>query len=407
MWFALPVAADVGTFTLGDRTEIRARAPDPVTNAAALDVDTMVDARLEYRSPRTTYTLGYTPHLYALDVNDVGIQPSLIHGWNGQGEWRTGNAIVDLSENGSYGQLAFGSLAAVATPGTPEPTQPGGQPNPVPNVQPVAPVQTLDILASTTTATSILQLRPWTLRGMVGYQLFGGADAASRTVLPSGQGPLAQAQADVQTDARDHLVTLLDAQVVSFDPTGSQIMLLQAWEQWRYRLTRSSDTMLGVGAGETRARDASLAPYAYSTDPLAEGQYNYRFGPTDARVKLTLDARLAPLINQLTGLVDERVQATGEGSLTHRLWTYRASVTGAESTDQSSSDAVQMLMGEVDALYQVTPALSFDVGARAVAENQRFPTISQKGAITAETSGSFDQYVVFFAVTFRALRERF
>ena len=81
MLHALPLSASAdGVFTLSDRTEARARAPDPITNAVALDLDTIMDARAVWTAHSATYTLADLPRFTLLDYNGVAIQPALLDG---------------------------------------------------------------------------------------------------------------------------------------------------------------------------------------------------------------------------------------------------------------------------------------------------------------------------------------
>jgi hypothetical protein len=408
MLHALPVAADVGTFTLTDRTEVRVRGPDPVTNAAALVLDTAADARATLASPHSLYTLAYQPRLTLLDMNGgPAFSPGLLNGWLASAGWTTGHALIELHETGGYGAYAFASLGTIPAPGTAVETNPGGQPTTVANTQLVPGVQTYTVLSSNTSASSTLTLKPWLVTGIVGYQLSGGADAPSRLFIPFGQGPYAQAIADLRAGRRDHLVTVGNALESSFVPIDTEVVLLEVQEQWRHAWTRNTDTMLAGGISEARTRDAADAPYEYATDGVAEGKIEQRFGRGKNVGAIDLDVRLAPVVNQLLGLVDERVQASLLASWTHRKVTLRASATAAESLDQSSPLAAKILTGEVDAEYSPNLALSFDVGARVLAEDQSYAATSATGVIGPVTETTFNQGVVFFAVTVRAVKTRF
>ncbi len=408
MLLALPVPADVGTFTLTDRTEVRVRDPDPVTNGAALDLDTAADARATLASPHSLYTLAYQPRFTLLDINGgSAIAPGLFNGWLASAAWTSGRALIELHESGGYGAYAFASLGTLPAPGSPVETAPGGQPTPVATTQLVPGVQTYTTLSSNTSTSSTLTLKPWLVTGIVGYELSGGADAVSRQTIPFGQGPYAEAIADLRAGQRDHLVTVGNALESSFVPIDTEVVLLEAQEQWRHAWSRKTDTMLAGGVSEARSRDASDAPYAYATNGVAEGKIEQRFGRGKNVGAIDLDVRVAPVVNQLLGLVDERVQASLLASWTHRKITLRASGTAAESLDQSSPIAAKILTGEVDAEYAPSLALSFDVGARVLSQDQSYPVTSATGQVGPVTETSFTQEVVFFAVTVRAVKTRF
>jgi hypothetical protein len=408
MLHALPVAADVGTFTLTDRTEVRVRDPDPVTNQAALDLDTAADARGTLAGAHSLYTLAYQPHFTLLDATSAtGIAPGLLNGWLASADWRTGHALISVRESGSYGTYAFTSLSTLPAPGSPVETGTGGQPTPVANAQLVPGVQTYTLLSSNTSVSSTLTLKPWLVTGVVGYLLGGGADSTSRLTIPFGEGPYATAIADYRAGRRDHFVTLANALQASYVPIDTDVVLVEAQEQWRHAWSRDTDTMLAGGVSEARTRDAADAPYEYATNPLAEGELQHRFGRGKNVASIGLDVRVAPVVNQLLGLVDERVQGSLLGSWTRRKLTLRASVTAAESLDQSSPIASKFFSAEVDASYVASESLSFDVGARELSQDQSFAATSPTGQIGPATESSFNQGVVFFAVTVRAVKAKF
>lgn len=408
MLHALPVRADVGIFTLSDRTEVRGRDPDPVTNQAALDVDTAVEARATLTSPHAQYTLAYLPRFTLLDVNlGSAMAPAFLNGWLASAGWTAGGALVEVRETGSYGTYAFSSLSTLTTPGSPVATGPGGTPLPVASAQLVPGVQTYTVLNSNTSASSTLTLRPWLLSATVGYQLGGGADTRSRQTIPFGEGPYALALADLRAGRHDHLVTVANALESSFVPIDTEVVLLEAQEQWRHAWAKNTETMLAGGISEARTRDASNAPYEYATNGVGEASFEQHFGHGKNVASIGLDARLAPVVNQLLGLVDERIQGSLFASWTRRKVTLRASATAAESLDQSSPIASKFLSGEVDASYLASDALTFDVGARVIDQEQDYAAIGPTGQIGASTQSSFTQGVVFLAVTVRAVKARF
>jgi hypothetical protein len=414
MLHALPVSADVGTFTLSERTEVRGRDPDQVTNSAAMDLNFAADAHAVLSSPHHIYTLAYTPSLLLLDVNAT-IAPALLNTLLASGEWRAGHTDIIVSELASYGTKAIASFTGPA-PGAPAPT---GPPLPVANAQTLPPVQTYLFGSSNTSIASTVTLRPWLLNGTVGYQLSGGADSTAEQTIPFQRGPYAQASADLRAGRHDHLVTLASGLEATFSPpagdpnpqtpasttgTGTEVLLLQAQQQWKHALTRTTDTMLAAGLYEARSRNGAFEAYQYTTSVVAEGSVEQRIGRGKTRGSILLDLRLAPVVNQLTGFVDERVQGTLQGSWSRRKVTLRALVTASESIDQSTSTASKIFVGEVDALYAQSTALSLDLGVRGVTQDQNYPATVAGGAITEVP---FSQVLVFFGVTVVPVKAHF
>lgn len=399
-----------------------------------MDVDLDLDARVALTSSHHVYTLAYTPRLSFLDVNAVGFQPALLNGLLASAEWRTGHATILVSEVGSYGERAIASLGTLTTPGTPVQTPPNGQT--AANAQLVPTVEQFLYVSSLTNVSSALTLKHWVLTGMVGYQLSGGADASAQQDLPFQYGPTAEAIADFRATRRDHLITDVSALQATFSApaglpspapttlppkpwplwstaggylpgTGTELALVEEQEKWKHAWTRATDTIVSAGMTEARSRDAAFAPYVFSTYPMVEASFEQRFGRGKAGTSLIIDARLAPLVNQLTGIIDERVQASVTGTWTRRKATLGVSVTAAESTDMSTAYASQLLMGEVDASYAHSPALSFDMGARVLTQEQNTATTLPNDTTGPVTQATFGQAIFFVAVTVRPVKATF
>ena len=425
MLHALPVWAADGTFTLSDRTEVRLREPDPVTNAVALDFDTLFDARATLASRDTLYTLAYLPRVTLLDINGAGIQPALINGGLASAEWHSRRVRIVLTEKASYGELSFESLSALPTPGSPTaPPSPTGAPTQLPSTQAVPPTQSVLFESSETTLDSTLLLRRWTVEGKVGYQLSGGATAAAQLELPFQHGPLAEVTADYRAGSRDHFATVAAASDTSFSNSlpgtaagavYTDDLLGQIEEQWRHKWARLTETMLSAGAYEARIRTIFDGPYASQANPVAEAAIDQHFVRGINRGEVRLDVRLAPIVNRLTGLVDQRIQGTLEGIWSRRRLTFRMFGTAAESVDQGTTTASRLLAGEIDASYRVSPILTLDAGARTIRQVQNEPgplPATMAGTATSDQptpiiGTNFSQSVLFFAVTIHAVKAKF
>jgi hypothetical protein len=403
----LSAAAD-GVFTISDRTEARVRAPDPITNAVALDLDTLVDARAVWTPHNATYTLADLPRFTLLDFNGAAIQPALLDGIIAAAEWRLPRVRIRVAETASYGQLSFESLSAIAAPGTPEPTpSPTGQPPPLATAT-LVPKTSQSILygASETSVGSTLLLRPWTVQSRVGYQLTGGVDSAAQQYLPFQEGPFAEATADYELDAHDHAATVVTGSETSFSaPANTEDVLAEIEEQWRHRWARMTETSLGAGWYVARTRAGLDQPDVFASNPVAEAAFDQRYKRGVNLAELRLDVRLAPFINRLTGLVDEQIRAIVEGSWTHRRFKLRAFASGAESVDQGTATSTRYGTAELDAAYKVSEWLTFDGGVRALYQEQNGPALA--GSTSPFVESTLSQGVVFLAVTVRALKARF
>lgn len=410
MLHALPVAAAAdGVFTVSDRTEARVRAPDPVTNAVALDLDTLMDARAVWRVQNTTLTLDDQPRFTLLDYNGPASEPALLDSVLASAEWHLPRVRIRVAESASYGQLSFESLTALPAPGAPQPTpSPTGQPTPLPNATLVPPTSKSLLYASSETSVgSTLQLRPWTIIGRVGYQLTGGANAAAQEVLPFQKGPFAEATADYRLDARNHLATLADGSETDFS-LGTEDLLAEVEEQWRHQWARLTETMLAGGWYAARTRDGADAPDVFASNPVAEAAFDQRFARGSSTAELRADVRLAPYINRLTGLVDEQIRGTVEGSWARRRFKLRAFVSAGESVDQGTVNSTRLATAEIDGAYTISEALTVDGGVRGLYQEQSaLGAVPAAGGPAPIVEGTLSQAVVFIALTVRAPKVKF
>jgi hypothetical protein len=426
MFFVLTLAAALdGIFTLTDRTDTRLRDPDQITNRAAIDFDTILDARMVLRPRKDVYTLAYMPQLSFLDVNDVTRTTTFLNAGLAAAEWNWPHARLSFSEYASYGRQSFASLSASAPSGTSSgatgmPMMGPASGAQTPLLVPVA--ETFFFESSITHLTSTLRLRPWTLFATVGYQLSGGnggpsqpmpatettttgAAASGATGLPLQKGPLGEASATFAATHRDDLITDARGADASFS-NGPEDLLISLEEIWRHRWSHSTDTLLAAGAAVSRARPLPVDPYSVATYPVAEATINEHISRGKDQFLVRLDARLAPTINILIGSVDELIQGTLVANWTHRRFSLQALATAGETVDQATSTAYRAIQGELDLSYRVSEVLSFDGGARLLREAQdEIP--STTGAPLPATEVDFEQGLVFVAVTIRPIKAKF
>jgi hypothetical protein len=403
----LSVAAD-GVFTLSDRTEARARAPDPITNAVALDIDTLIDARAVWTARDATYTLADLPRFTLLDYNGAAIAPAFLDSLMMSGEWRRRRVRIRVLENASYGQLSFESLAALPGPGTPQAAPTPAGPAPLPGATQVPNTgQSILYASSDTSVGSTLQLRPWTVLTRVGYQLTGGVNDAAQQVLPFQKGPYADATADYKLRAHDHLVTFVSGSETSFTPLGTEDLLAEIDERWRHEWSRRTQTMFALGWYAARTRAGADDPDVFASNPVAEAELDHDFSRRGSTSSIRLDVRLAPFVNRLTGLVDEQIRGSLEASWGRRRWRLRAGATAAESVDQGTATSTRLGFAEIGAAYKVSEALTFDGGFRAIYQEQDFQGAPPAaGGAAPIVESTLSQGVVFIAVTVRAVKTK-
>src|SRR5580658_4965275 len=223
MFAALPMAADLAaTLTLSDRTETRLRDPGDTPTAPSVDIATMPEARLSLASSRSNFALAYTPRLTLWDVNDVGLRPLWLDAGSARLESRYGRTTLSLAQEASYGSMSFADLTFA--PG------PEGAP---PHVDVVPTSKIIEFESTSTTLGSRTETRRWEVVSSVGYQLSGGADDASRLIIPLQKGPLAEAMAAFAASPVDHFATTLTGSETAFS-SGPEIILGEEDEGWKH-----------------------------------------------------------------------------------------------------------------------------------------------------------------------------
>src|SRR5262249_20954664 len=109
-----------------------------------------------------------------------------------------------------------------------------------------------------------------------------------------------------------------------------------------------------------------------------------------SRMSIRVSARLAPFINPLTGLIDERALVTLGASYQQRELTTAVLLGASGSVNASNPAAESLVNGELSAGYALTKRVAFDAGIRGLWQRQ-------------ETTGAaFSVAALFIGVTLRA-----
>jgi hypothetical protein len=389
---AMPVAADIAaSVALSDRTETRLRDPGDSPNGPSLDISTTPDARLILLSPRTSCTLAYTPRLTLWDVNDVGARPLGLHAGSARFDWHEVKTSLSLAQDASYGATNF---AALTLPASAE-----GMP---PRVDVIPVSQIVHFESSSTTLSSRLEGPRWELRSAIAYELSGGADNASRAVVPLQQGPLGEAVWTFAESPVDHLVTTATASETTFS-SGPEILIGEGDEGWKHQWSAFTETDFTLGVSEARVQPSALAPISTQTNPVVDALFEQRVLFDEDRVSLRVDARLGPVVNRLLGIVDERIQCSVLSKWTRGPFALSAFASAQQSVPTGGPYATELLAGELALSYAATEVVALDVGVRGLWQNANQPTVSTTtpGA-TPTVEASLVQGVVFVGATLRA-----
>jgi hypothetical protein len=395
MLAALPLAADLAaSVMLSDRTEARVRDPGDSPTGPSIDIATTPDARLILVSPRTDFTLAYTPRLTLWDVNDIGVQPLWLHTGLARVAWHDEDTALSLEQDATYGATNFAALTFAPSPEE-QPTMP-------PRVDVIPTSQIVQFESSTTTLGSRIVGRRWDFRSHVGYQLSGGADDASRLVVPLQKGPLADATLTFAQSPVDHFATTVTASQTEFS-SGPEIALGEVDEGWKHRWSPLTETTFALGISEASVQPSPVVDSFRETNPVVEAILDDAMLIDGDHVTLRLDARLGPVVNRLLGIVDERVQGSVLSKWTHRPFAMSAFASAQQSVPTDGTYATSLLTGELAVSYTATEAVVFDMGVRGLWQkaNQPVVSIATPGA-TDIVEGSLGQGIVFIGVTLRA-----
>src|SRR5580658_10420994 len=358
MLAALPLAADVtASVALSDRTETRLRDPGDTPTGPSIDIATTPDARLTLASPRTVFSLAYTPRLTLWDINDIGVQPLWLHAGSGRLEWRDEQTILSLAQDASYGATNFAALNFAPAGDVTSPTPP--------HVDVIPTSQIIQYESSSTTLGSQFAGRRWEFRSSVGYQFSGGADDAARLVIPLQKGPLAEAVLTFATAPVDRLATTATASQTTFS-SGPEIDLGEADEGWRHRWSPLTETTLTLGLSEASVQPSPLVQAYRETNPVAEIILDDGMSVEGDHVTLRISARLGPVVNRLLGIVDERIQGTVMSKWIHGPIAMSAFASAQQSVFSGDPYATELLTGELGVSYAATEAVAFDMGVRGL-----------------------------------------
>jgi len=342
------VAALRGTIDASARTEVRARSSNE--GAAAFDLETALDVMAVGRSRRWELRLGYAPRLTLR--GDVGPSPDVLHGvvlGVGYGGRR---ASISLHEEGSFGRQSW-------TPFIPDPTLAPGAPGPG-----TLPAPLIINYASSRTGLSakLAPARRWGLGLSLAYALSGGTDAPSRASLPFQTGPRGALSAEYALTRTDHLASTASASWTGFS-SGPEDILLQATASWRHALGRNTESTLDGGAAWATARAGPSEPLRSQAHPIAEATITHRI--PSLRIDARVTGRISPVIDPLSGRVDERLEASGGVTWNAtRTISIFGQVGAAQSLAWARPGAVTMAFHGLTVAYRASKLVQLDGGTR-------------------------------------------
>ncbi len=345
--------AAAGTLQLADRTEVRLRRGDDV-RAPVMELEAAPSAILRFEKRDYRLSLAYAPR-FTLRQTDLRAAFDALHTGSLAATWRGRRAEVSALGDVTYGTASFTSVALQ-----------------MPSAEASAPLQRFPeggAIAYTSAragvAVTYQATRRLVLRGTGEGLASGGADDASRALIPLQIGPHVALGADVAATRRDHVATSLDAAYAAFS-TGAEAGVASLSVTLRHAWSHRTETSLGAGVAGSWSRPES-ATSSLGAYPMAEVSVTSRLPPEHLDARLALG--IAPVIDRLTGQVDQRLQAAAAGA-----WAFlpragaRAQIAAAQSVPWTAIGAVTLVSGEAAIWLQWGDRLRTEVGTRGATQ---------------------------------------
>lgn len=400
----LVLADYAGTVQLADTSGLRARTTettDAPTGTTPLGIDVVTQPSLQGRlvDSQWEYTLGYALWLIEQDIEDgiVGCSTCVLQSnsvANAGIAWHSRLVRVSVNENATYGYFSSGNLLPAAAGAETTTGQTGQTSTTTTGTTPLqtatAPTAITSGSLRTTGRVSVQLDRRASLALGVSQWLSGGLDSGSRSVLPFQYGGRGDAAFSYVLSKRERAETLAFVQATYFSPLspnspttagadcevsgapGSTCAPQDQLADLREVITHSLDpaTTLSLSGGLTvaRTRQDPSNPFRVLPFPNGDISLSRRFGMFGERGDATmlLDAALAPVVDQVTGLVSNRAQ--GQVSLTDRLdevVTMTATASAAQTVPTTEPFALTLVTGNLELGYLVSRSVALAVGERA------------------------------------------
>lgn len=212
------------------------------------------------------------------------------------------------------------------------------------------------------------------------YDLFGGADRASRGVIARTNGPGASLALEHAATQEDRFISYVGAGLVDTtfqdDRDGVTIVRSEARQTWRHHWSDHLHTEV-MGGGSLGGD--SINGFAFFSlghvSALWDSWKQLRFAPGEApyaniagpgrRLQLGVIAKVAPWIDLFSGDLEQRFVVSAAANYTVSRVTFRGSLSHARVFNTPQSVATyQIVLGEGSIRYQATPIVSLDAGMR-------------------------------------------
>jgi hypothetical protein len=371
---SLPVvAAPRAAFDLSAQTQTLVRKPGdqgvgvdkPATESYDWQLGAATALALDFRTLRLRF--GYTPKLTFNDFTHQPIRNVYQTGSVGL-LWTLPRLQLSLTETFSYGDRYYTALNSVA--GTDPATG-------TPVVQTLPQATTVRDISSDTALQADLSITRRTLfHSYLGYQLGGGANEASRVIVPAFTSARGLFSIEHRLTPRDGLISLLqliDTHTKFAGAPDVRVFVGGVGEQWRRQWAKNTSGLIGAGfvfVPPYEGHDAMARPTG-----IASLSQLFLTGPERGTLQLTASAAADVVIDRLTGQPDARGQLVGAAQWNVRQWIVTAQGQFVRSFDKTTLSAVSLRSGELRVAFLPVKQLTLEAGTRLLKQRSLNPDI--------------------------------
>lgn len=347
----LALSATRGSVDASARLQVRGRDGAALTGPA-LDAEAGPELRIAVRSRRWEITTDYAAR-FSRTVLGADATPSVLQQGSLAARFHDRRTSLSVIEDVGYGSTSFTALAS----------EPGAAAGPLFHLASLPRTDSLQYAWSRTALLGRLAVsRRWTLTPSLDYSFNGGTDTLSRAAMPFQTTVHSGLGAERSLSRRSQLTSTADLSRSVFS-SGWDDTLLQGTLSWRRSWERTLVTTVTGGAGWSTSHNGVTGSHTAGTHPVVTATVAY--SPGASSLDAALSARLAPVIDRMSGRVDERME--GIASLTWKA-TRDLGIEGqlgaARSIFWSEPDAVALVYQGLTASYRASDLLKLEGGAR-------------------------------------------
>jgi hypothetical protein len=219
-----------------------------------------------------------------------------------------------------------------------------------------------ELFDDTTVGFSWLPARGWNFDASAGYFAYGGISAASQQIVPLQQGPQLFAELSHELTRNDVLSSEVYASY-TFATGDRQSSLVKWTASWRRQLAAATSAKLSLGTSFDRRMQTEGA-MSLDVYPVAAVELAHDLLARTNRIELRALAGLGPRYSMVTADLQERAEASASARFVLReRFSMRAR--GAFAHDLLAPlGAANLLVGTLDAGYELRKDLAFAVGAQ-------------------------------------------